>query len=68
MLYPRQAVERKLKGNRVLAEEIWKALSQISPEDLMGSGRVYGGGLYKLEPSELGNVPADAVERLLESC
>ncbi|SRR6266480_139928 len=68
MLYPRQAVERKLKGNRVLAEEIWKALNQISPEDLMGSGRVYGGGLYKLEPSELGNVPADAVERLLESC
>jgi predicted RNA methylase len=67
MLYPREIIEQRLNGNRALAEEIWRALSEISPDDLLSSGRVYGGGLYKLEPSELGNVPADSVDRLVES-
>jgi hypothetical protein len=67
MLYPREEIEPKLNGNRALMEEILKALSEISPSDLLGSGRVYGGGLYKLEPSELGNVPADAVASLLKA-
>ncbi len=67
MLYPRETIEPQLKGNRALMEEIWRTLKEISPSDLLGSGRVYGGGLYKLEPSELGNVPADAVGRVLEA-
>ena len=36
-------------------------------EQLLGEGRVYGGGLYKLEPKELANVPATEVAELLPS-
>ena len=46
-----------------LLKEVWQALNQISDEALMGEGRVYGGGLHKLEPRELGNAQA---ERILE--
>jgi hypothetical protein len=41
-----------------LLKEVWQAVNQSSDEALMGEGRVYGGGSYKLELKELGNVIA----------
>jgi adenine-specific DNA-methyltransferase len=44
-----------------LKAAIWRSLQAIPPEKLIGEGRVYGGGLYKLEPKELGHLPASDV-------
>ncbi len=55
MLYPKPALAVALSQKPELNRSVWQALSEISDETLMGEGRVYGGGLHKLEPKELGN-------------
>ena len=37
-------------------ESIWNELSNLSPNALTSEGRIYGGGLRKIEPKELGEV------------
>lgn len=56
-LYPTPALQAKLDQQPELLDSIWQQLNAIAPEDLLGEGRVYGGGLYKLEPKELAKVP-----------
>jgi hypothetical protein len=56
MLYPTPFLQTRLKTKPDLLRRIWLQLSQISIDDLTSEGRVYGGGLHKLEPKELGNV------------
>jgi hypothetical protein len=63
MLTPKPVLAKLLQNDPELYRHIWNALKNIAPEALIGEGRVYGGGLYKLEPGELLNAPAD---RLLE--
>ena len=63
MLYPKPALAKALLEKPELLKEVWQALDRISDQALMGEGRVYGGGLHKLEPRELGNALA---ERILE--
>ncbi len=65
MLYPKQPLSDALAGDPALALEIWRFLNSIPSETLLGEGRVYGGGLYKMEPKELANVPAAAIMALL---
>ncbi|MGH7109974.1 MAG: Eco57I restriction-modification methylase domain-containing protein [Stellaceae bacterium] len=65
LLYPKPVLARALEDNSELAHRIWEFLDAIPPEILLGEGRVYGGGLYKLEPKELANVPADAIAAML---
>ncbi len=59
MLYPKPILESEFRRNPNLLEDIWRHLNQISYETMTGEGRVYGGGLHKIEPKELGNVPID---------
>ena len=65
MLYPKPVLERELKNKPELLKAVWQALNEISPEVLKGEGRVYGGGLHKIEPNELGHTPADSVLAIL---
>lgn len=64
-MYPTPRLARALQGDSTLMRRIWQALNQIAPEQLLGEGRVYGGGLHKLEPKELANVDATAIAALL---
>lgn len=59
MLYPHPILARQLEEDPTRLRRIWKALNAIDRETLLGNGRVYGGGMHKLEPKELANVPAD---------
>ena len=65
LLYPTPEVMKALERDPKLGRLVWKFLDSIPPETLLGEGRVYGGGLYKMEPKELANVPADAIAALL---
>jgi hypothetical protein len=58
MLYPKPRLEAALKQKPGLAREIFTSLQQITPAELVSEGRVYGGGLHKVEPSELAHAPA----------
>lgn len=53
MLYPKPMLQAALRDNPMLADTVWHALKHIPLAELMGEGRVYGGGLHKLEPREL---------------
>ena len=64
MLYPKELIQRALEDRPGLKRRVWKILNEICPQAMLGEGRVYGGGLYKLEPKELGNVPAAAIAEL----
>ena len=65
MLYPKPPLARALESNPGLTRSVWEFLNAIEPESLLGEGRVYGGGLHKIEPKELANVGADAIAALL---
>jgi hypothetical protein len=61
MLYPKGSLKLALAADPSLQSAVWKALSSIGPELLTGEGRLYGGGLHKMEPKELANVPANVI-------
>jgi adenine-specific DNA-methyltransferase len=65
LLYPKAELNDVLKDRPQLVREIWRWLNKISPKVVMAAGRVYGGGLHKLEPRELGNIPADSLAQML---
>jgi hypothetical protein len=64
-MYPTPAFERALKLKPELLDAAWRILNEIPADKLLGESRVYGGGLHKLEPKELANVPVPALAELL---
>jgi hypothetical protein len=58
MLYPRDGLAVLLRQHAARAADVFALLGQVTGYDLRGEGRVYGGGLNKIEPSELARVSA----------
>lgn len=65
MLYPKPPLVRQIQKHPRLLMAVWRAINSIPHESLIGVGRVYGGGLYKLEPNELADAPADRILEVL---
>jgi adenine-specific DNA-methyltransferase len=65
MLYPREPLERFIGRDAERARLVWQVLSAIGPELITAGGRVYGGGLYKVEPGELANIALPQMAALL---
>ncbi len=60
LLYPKPPLDFLLQtksDSGTSYREILRTLQQISANVMTDAGRVYGGSLHKLEPSELGRVP-----------
>jgi len=65
MMYPQPVLAKQLRKDPGALRALWQALNAIDKETLLGNGRVYGGGMHKLEPRELANVPADELAALV---
>jgi predicted RNA methylase len=64
-LYPRENLSETFICNPDLKRTIWELLNNITPDSLNSEGRVYGGGLRKIEPKELLNVDVPFLESLI---
>lgn len=53
MLYPRAGLAPILRQQPERGADVLDAFRRITGDELRGEGRVYGGGLHKIEPSEL---------------
>ena len=61
MLYPKGPLSAALKAHPELEARVFEALQRITAHELISEGRVYGGGLHKVEPKELAQIPARVV-------
>ena len=62
LLYPKERVSHWVAEH---AEDVFAKLSTIRPDQFLSEGRVYGGGLHKVEPAELMRVPAHELAELI---
>jgi hypothetical protein len=61
MLYPKGQLRDALAKDPGLQGRVFEALQRITPAQLLAEGRVYGGGLHKVEPKELAQIPARTI-------
>jgi len=66
ILYPKPHLEKEIELNPELNETLLQALTQITGKAMLDEGRVYGGGMHKMEPKELANVPAFEISAIFE--
>lgn len=58
-MYPREQLRDAIEQDPNLLRAVWRQLNEIDPQTMIRAGRVYGGGLHKIEPRELASVPLD---------
>lgn len=66
ILYPKAPLQKEIEQNPELSEKLLQALNQITGKAMLDEGRVYGGGMHKIEPKELANVLAFEISAILE--
>lgn len=64
MLYPKDNLLNAIHDNSNISVKVWEILKSISASDIEDEGRVYGGGLRKIEPKELGKVRCPEIKKL----
>jgi len=67
LLYPIDRMAEILNENPDVYTKVFETLKQITVEEIMDNGRVYGGGLYKVEPKELGRLSGKEFVELFRS-
>lgn len=67
LLYPNEILSKLLTDKPHLTRDLFDVLKNIHSLDLIKNGRMYGGGLHKIEPKELLNVPLAFVPSWLDS-
>jgi hypothetical protein len=67
LLYPRGALKAALAAQPDLYPIVFSHLQSLTGEHLIKEGRVYGGGLHKMEPKELANLPAEEIARVIQA-
>ena len=65
MLYPKGPLNSALDADPSLHDTVFGVLQTITTKMFLAESRVYGGGLYKLEPSELGRLSAEPILELV---
>ncbi|MBX3727672.1 MAG: Eco57I restriction-modification methylase domain-containing protein [Candidatus Sumerlaeia bacterium] len=60
MLYPKPVLASLMGRDPGCEAEAFRLLLEVTGHELRSEGRVYGGGLHKIEPSELARISADA--------
>jgi len=61
MLSPKHGLAAMLRAHPDRLTDLHELLGRVTGHELRGEGRVYGGGLNKIEPSELGRISAEAI-------
>jgi predicted RNA methylase len=65
LLYPIGPLKVAIEKQPRLLEKVFELLRGIESSALLSEGRVYGGGLHKLEPAELGNLDVSSFVKQL---
>lgn len=65
LMYPIGEFASKLRGDPSLYGTVHALLNALDIDTLLYEGRVYGGALHKIEPSELGRVPLIGFDDLI---
>lgn len=65
MLYPKNFLSEVIVQSPDVLHKIWRILTNIAASDLEREGRIYGGGLKKIEPKELAHVECPRLAELL---
>ncbi len=62
LLYPRPQLAAAMEADATVLRRIWTHLNTMDVDELLRESRVYGGGLHKLEPKELGQVSLEGLD------